>query len=142
MKNLFPEEITVDQLNEMSKGSMVSHLEILFTAIGSDYLIARMPVSDITKQPFGILHGGASVALAETLGSVAASLIVTPQGRIPVGLEINANHIKSIREGFVYGKVTPVHVGRSTHVWEIRITNEQDALIAVSKITVAILDKK
>jgi len=139
---MFPEGVTIKTLNEMSADCMVSHLDIEFTEIGKDYLIAKMPVSEKTRQPFGILHGGASVALAETLGSVAASLIVTPQGKIPVGLEINANHLKSKRDGYVFGKVTPVHVGRSTHLWEIKITDEQEQLIAVSKITVAILDKK
>lgn len=126
----------------MSANTLVSHLEIEFIEIGEDYLIAKMPVSEKTRQPFGILHGGASVVLAETLGSVAASILVVPQGKIPVGLEINANHIKSIKEGFVYGKVSPVHVGKSTHLWEIKITNEKEQLICVSKITMAILDQK
>lgn len=126
----------------MSANTLVSHLEIEFIEIGEDYLIAKMPVSEKTRQPFGLLHGGASVVLAETLGSVAASILVVPQGKIPVGLEINANHIKSIKEGFVYGKVSPVHVGKSTHLWEIKITNEKEQLICVSKITMAILDQK
>lgn len=126
----------------MSANTLVSHLQIEFTEIGKDYLIAKMPVSDITRQPFGLLHGGATAALAETLGSVAASLLVVPQGRIPVGLEISANHLKSVREGFVFGKVTPLHVGKSTHLWEIKITDQDNRLIAVSKLTVAILDKK
>lgn len=139
---MFPKDITLKQLNQMSANTLVSHLEIEFIEIGADYLIAKMPVSDKTRQPFGLLHGGASVVLAETLGSVAASIIVVPQGKIPVGLEINANHIKSVKQGFVFGKVTPVHVGKSTHLWEIKITNESEQLICVSKITIAILDKK
>ncbi len=142
MSNIFPTKTSVEELNQMSSKTLVSHLEIEFTEIGDDFIIAKMPVSDKTRQPFGLLHGGASVALAETLGSVAASLIVVPQGKIPVGLEINANHIKSKRDGYVYGKVTAVHIGRTTHLWEIRITDEEEQLIAVSKITVAILDKK
>ena len=139
---MFPDNITIDEINRMSANTLVTHLEIEFTEIGKDYIIAKMPVSDKTRQPFGLLHGGASVSLAETLGSVAASLIVVPQGKIPVGLEINANHIKSKKDGYVYGKVTPVHIGRTTHLWEIKITDEEEKLIAVSKITVAILDKK
>lgn len=139
---MFPEGITPKQLNEMSVNTMVSHLDITFTEVGADYLIAKMPVSDKTRQPMGLLHGGASVTLAETLGSVAASLVVTPLGKIPVGLEISANHLKSKRDGLVWGKVTPLHIGRSTHLWEIKIKDEQDQLVAVSKITVAILDKK
>ncbi|VXD12050.1 hotdog fold thioesterase [Marinoscillum sp. 108] len=139
---MFPKGITPEGLNEFSINTLVSHIDIEFTEVGEDYLIAKMPVSEKTKQPMGLLHGGASVALAETLGSVAASLIVTPKGQFAVGLEINANHIKSAREGYVYGKATPLHVGRSTHLWEIRITNEAGDLVAISKITMAILDKK
>ncbi|MFH6982313.1 hotdog fold thioesterase [Marinoscillum luteum] len=139
---MFPKGITPEGLNEFSINTLVSHIDIEFTEVGDDYLIAKMPVSEKTKQPMGLLHGGASVALAETLGSVAASLIVTPKGQFAVGLEINANHIKSAREGYVYGKATPLHVGRSTHLWEIRITNEAGDLVAISKITMAILDKK
>ncbi|MEQ8582914.1 MAG: hotdog fold thioesterase [Marinoscillum sp.] len=139
---MFPKGITPEGLNEFSVNTLVSHIDIEFTEVGEDYLIAKMPVSEKTKQPMGLLHGGASVALAETLGSVAASLIVTPKGQFAVGLEINANHIKSAREGYVYGKAVPLHVGRSTHLWEIRITNEAGDLVAISKITMAILDKK
>ena len=139
---MFPKGITPEGLNEFSVNTLVSHIDIEFTEVGEDYLIAKMPVSEKTKQPMGLLHGGASVALAETLGSVAASLIVTPKGQFAVGLEINANHIKSAREGYVYGKAVPLHVGRSTHLWEIRITNEAGELVAISKITMAILDKK
>ena len=116
-------------------------LGIEFTEIGNDYLVARMPVDERTRQPLGLLHGGASVALAETLGSVAASLCLD-DSRFCVGLEINANHIKSIRNGFVTGRALPVHIGKQTHVWEIRITNESNELICISRITMAILEKK
>lgn len=139
---MFPKGITPEGLNEMCANTMVSHLGIDFIEVGPDYLIAKMPVTSKTKQPMGLLHGGASVALAETLGSVAASMIVTPKNQAAVGLEINANHLKSVKEGFVLGKVSPVHIGRSTHLWEIKITNESGDLVAVSKITMAILDRK
>lgn len=139
---MFPKDLRPEQLNKWSEGCLVSHLDIVFTEVGPDFLIAKMPVSDKTKQPMGLLHGGASVVLAETLGSVAASIVVQPLGKIAVGLEINANHLRSKRDGWVFGKVTPLHVGKSTHLWEIKITDESNQLVAVSKITMAILDKK
>lgn len=126
----------------MSVNTLVSHLGIEFTEVGTDYLIARMPVDARTHQPLGLLHGGASVALAETLGSVAATLCVNRETQYCVGLEINANHIKSIRQGFVIGRTTPVHVGKRTQVWEIRITNEQDELVCVSRLTLAVIDRR
>ncbi len=139
--NLFP-TVSLTQLNAMSVNTLVSHLGIEFTEVGTDYLIARMPVDARTHQPLGLLHGGASVALAETLGSVAATLCVNRETQYCVGLEINANHIKSIRQGFVIGRTTPVHVGKRTQVWEIRITNEQDELVCVSRLTLAVIDRR
>lgn len=130
------------QLNQLSLNSMVEHLGIEFTEVGEDYLVAKMPVDRRTHQPMGLLHGGASVALAETLGSVAATLTVDPSLQHCVGLEINANHIKSVRSGFVYGKTTPVHIGKKTQVWEIRITDDQHQLICISRITLAVIDKR
>lgn len=141
MASLFPDHVTVAEINQMGKNSLIAHLEIEFTEIGPDYLMAKMPVSDKTKQPLGLLHGGASAALAETMGSMAANLVVAPAGKVPTGLEISANHIKPKGNGYVFGKATPVHLGRATHLWEIKITDEEKQLIAVSKITVAILDK-
>lgn len=126
----------------MSANTMLEHLGIQFTEIGSDSIEARMPVDHRTHQPFGILHGGASVALAETLGSVAAMCCLDPALQLCVGLDINANHIKSVRDGFVIGRVSPVHIGKKTHVWEIRITTEKKELVCISRITMAILDKK
>ncbi len=134
--------VTVQHLNDLSANTMVSHLGIIFTEVGEDFLVAKMPVDHRTHQPLGMLHGGASVALAETLGSVAAHICVDPQRQYCVGLEINANHVKGIRDGFVYGKSTPIHVGKRTHVWEIRISNEQGDLICVSRITMAVIDRK
>jgi len=121
---------------------MVDHLGIEFTAIGEDFLEGKMPVDHRTIQPYGLLHGGASVALAETLGSVAASLTLNLEKQVCVGLEINANHLKSVKEGQVKGVAKPVHLGKSTQVWEIKIYNEAEQLCCISRITMAILDKK
>jgi len=122
---------------------MVEHLGIEFIEIGADYIEARMPVDHRTKQPMGLLHGGASVALAETMGSIAATLQIDMVKQAVVGLEINANHLGSMSEGFVIARVTPIHIGRSTHVWNIEIRNEaNDKKVAICRITIAVLDKK
>ena len=134
--------VTINMLNALSANTMVTHLGITFTEVGEDFLVASMPVDHRTHQPLGLLHGGASVALAETLGSVAAHICVDQQTQYCVGLEINANHVKGARSGLVFGRTTPIHVGKRTHVWEIRITNEQDELICVSRITMAVIDRK
>ncbi len=141
-EKIFPDNIQPDRLNEMSKGSMVDYLAIQFTKIGDDFLEATMPVDHRTKQPMGLLHGGASVVLAETLGSVAASILIDLNSHYAVGLEINANHIKSARDGVVTGRATPIHVGKGTHVWGIEIKNELGELVAISRITMAILNHK
>ena len=141
-ERIFPEHIQLEALNEMSKGCMVEHLGIEFTEIGADYIEARMPVDHRTKQPMGLLHGGASVALAETMGSVAATLQIDMMKQSVVGLEINANHLGSMTEGYVIARVTPIHIGRSTHVWNIEIRSEEGKKVAISRITIAILDKK
>ncbi len=138
---VFRSEATPDTLNAFSKGTLGEHLGIIFTVVGDDFLEARMPVDNRTLQPMGLLHGGASVALAETLGSVAATLCVDPETQFCVGLEINANHIKGVRSGIVTGTARPIHVGKKTQVWEIRIVNEQKDLVCVSRITIAVLDK-
>jgi len=139
---IFKPGITLEALNKMSANTMVDHLGIIYTALGEDYLEAKMPVDHRTHQPLGLLHGGASVALAETLGSVAAMCCLDTGLQYPVGLEINANHVKSVREGFVIGRVTAVHIGKKTHVWEIRINTEKKELVCISRITMAIIDKK
>ena len=133
---------SLDQLNSKSNDNMVSHLGIVFTAIGEDFIEATMPVDSRTKQPMGLLHGGANVVLAETLGSVAASLTIDQEKQTVVGLEINANHLKSVREGIVKGTTKPIHLGKSTQVWEIKIVNEANNLCCISRITMAILDLK
>jgi len=137
---VFLSKPTLDQLNNLGNGTMVSHLGIIFTTIGEEYLEASMPVDSRTKQPMGLLHGGANVVLAETLGSVAASLTIDPKKQFVVGLEINANHLKSVREGMVIGTATPIHLGNSTQVWEIKIKNTAGQLCCISRLTMAILN--
>jgi 1,4-dihydroxy-2-naphthoyl-CoA hydrolase len=140
--SIFSQLVTPQSLNKMFDNTMVTHLGIEFTRVGEDFIEAKMPVDPRTHQPLGLLHGGASVALAETLGSVAASCCIDQSKQYCVGLEINANHIKSIKSGFVFGVTKPIHVGKKTHVWEIKITNEQQELICISRITMAVIDKK
>lgn len=131
---------TLEQINQMSRNTMVEHLGITITAIGDNYIEARMPVDKRTHQPMGLLHGGASVVLAETLGSFGAFLCVNPEEKACVGLEINANHIRSVREGFVIGRATPKHIGKTTQVWEITVSTEEGKLVCVSRLTVQVLD--
>ena len=123
------------------RDSLPKHLGIEFTEIGADFLRGRMPVDERTKQPYGILHGGASVALAETLGSTAAGLAVDPDKYRVVGQEMNANHVRAVSDGFVIGTARPHHVGKRSHVWEIRIADEQDRLGGISRITMFVLEK-
>ena len=132
---------TPQELNATSAGTLVEHIGIEFLEVGDDYLKARMPVDHRTLQPMGLLHGGASAVLAETLGSVAAHLCEDVDQKHCVGLEINANHVRSVRSGFVYGVARPAHLGRSTQLWEIKITDEQDRLVCLSRLTMAVLDK-
>lgn len=139
---IFLSHPSLDQLNLTSQNTMVSHLGIEFTGIGLDYIEATMPVDHRTKQPMGLLHGGANVVLAETLGSIASSLTIDIEKYACVGLEINANHLKSVKDGKVRGVAKPIHVGKSTQVWEIKIFNEIDQLCCISRITMAILEKK
>lgn len=120
---------------------LARHLGMEFTEIGADFLRGRMPVEDRNHQPDGILHGGASVALAETLGSYAAGMVVDRSKYRCVGQEINANHLRGIASGFVIGTARPVHLGRRSQVWEIRITDEKDKLVCISRLTMAVLDK-
>lgn len=135
-------EVSLDILNESSKNTMVEHLGIIYTEMGQDYICARMPVDHRTHQPHGLLHGGASVALAETLGSVAANLSVDQRKYQCVGLEINSNHVRSMQSGWVYGTAKPVHMGKSTQIWEIRINNESGQLVNISRLTMAVLKIK
>jgi 1,4-dihydroxy-2-naphthoyl-CoA hydrolase len=138
---LFNPGITLEALNRISGNTLISHLGIEFTDFGDDFISAKMPVDQRTQQPFGLLHGGASVVLAETLGSIASAYCV-PEQQYCVGLDINANHIKAVKDGYVTGIVRPVHVGKKTHVWEIKIVTEKKELVCISRITMAVIDKK
>jgi 1,4-dihydroxy-2-naphthoyl-CoA hydrolase len=131
----------VEDLNAYQQQTLVSHLGIRYTEVGEDFLSAVMPVDQRTKQPAGILHGGASVALAETLGSTGANLVVDRDKQLCMGLEINANHVRAMREGSVRGTARPLHIGGTTQVWEIRISDSQDRLVCISRITMAVLDR-
>lgn len=135
-------QATPEELNSGSTYTMVQHIGIEFIEVGEDWIKARMPVDQRTIQPFGLLHGGASVTLAESLGSVAANLCVDTEKKMCVGLEINANHVRSVRSGYVYGITKPIHIGSSTQLWEIQIRDEEDRLVCVSRLTMAVLDKK
>lgn len=136
-----PSKPRLDELNALSYNTMAAALDISFTEIGDGYLKAQMPVNDNSRQPYGLLHGGASAALAETIGSVAASLCIDKERYICVGLEINCNHVRGKKDGVVTATATPLHIGASTHVWDIKIHDEREKLICVSRLTVAILKK-
>lgn len=133
---------TLESIADNARDTMVTHLGIEFLELGPDYLRARMPVDMRTHQPFGLLHGGASVALAETLGSIGANLCLERPDQAGVGLEINANHIRSVRSGWVYGTARPLHIGGSTQVWEIRIEDEKERPVCISRLTMAIVGRR
>lgn len=133
---------TPEALNQFSQNTLVSHLGIEFTEVGEDYLAARMPVDERTFQPARILHGGANVALAETLGSTAANLALDPAQASAVGLEVNANHLRAMKNGWVTGVARPLHLGGSTQVWEIRICDEKGRLVCITRLTMAVLQRR
>lgn len=135
----FREPVDLDAINAGGRGSMIEHMGIVITAAGDDWLRGTMPVDARTKQPYGLLHGGASVVLAETLGSMAGGLCVDRTREAVVGLEINANHLRAARDGVVTGTARALHVGRSTHVWEIRIENEAGKPVCISRLTLAVV---
>lgn len=139
---MIPSHLTVDDLNAKYNINMTKHLGIKYTEIGENYLCGEMPVDERTKQPMGVLHGGASVVLAESLGSMAANCCVDQKTEFCVGQEINANHVKSVQSGIVKGIAKAVHIGRKTHVWEIRITNEAGKLVCISRLTIAVVKKE
>jgi len=139
---MFNTSISLETLNSWGKGNMVEHVGIEFIELTADYIKAKMPVDHRTKQPFGLLHGGASVVLAETMGSIASALSVeNPHNQTGVGVEINANHLKSARGGFVIGTCTALRIGRNLHVYDIKIHDEEENLICASRLTVAILQR-
>ena len=136
------EEYTVEQLNSIRNKNMSNNLGIEFTEVGNDFLIAKMPVDERTTQPFGILHGGASCVLVETLGSVAAWMCIDPNEKFVVGLDINANHVRSVTDGVIIGTAKPLHIGRSTHVWQMKLHNDDGKLVCVGRLTVLVKDNK
>ncbi|PCI71891.1 MAG: thioesterase [Gammaproteobacteria bacterium] len=138
--SIWKRKIDLDVINAFRINTLVDTLGIEVTDFGDDYLCAKMPVDHRTHQPMGILHGGASVSLAETVGSIAATMAVD-ENHYCVGLEINANHLKSARDGYVHATATPIHIGRSTQVWDIKIVNEAEQLVCISRLTMAVLKR-
>jgi 1,4-dihydroxy-2-naphthoyl-CoA hydrolase len=132
---------TLEAINASSANTMMRPLQIIFTEIGDDFVRGTMPVNEHTRQPHGLLHGGASVALAETLGSLGASMCVDASRYFCLGQDINANHVRSVRSGLVTGTARPLHLGRSSQVWNIDIVNESGALVCISRLTMAVLKK-
>jgi len=132
----------IQRVNDSLQNTMTSTIGIEITDIEDDFICGKMPVDERTIQPFGLLHGGASVALAETLGSIAGGIKVYPNNETVVGIEINANHIKSARDGWVYGKATPILIGKKNQVWNTEISNDSGNLICVSRLTLAVIPKK
>ncbi len=129
------------ELDSERRPTMVEHLGITIDNIGDDYLQGSMPVDHRTIQVMGLLHGGASVVLAETLGSLASNLCIDPEKQAAVGIQINANHIRAVRTGRVYGKACPIHLGKSTHVWQITLTDENSRTVCISTLTTAVIDR-
>lgn len=136
--SIWKKPITLEECKRTSENTATSHLGIEFTEVGDDYLVGRVPVDERTRQPFGLLHGGVSVVLAETLGSIGA-FYASPEGHRGVGLDINANHLRAATSGWVTGTARPVHIGRTTQVWAIEMVNDAGELTCVSRITMAML---
>lgn len=139
MASIWFHPYTFEDIQCFKEANMIHHIGIAFTELGDDYLRGTMPVDERTTQTMGILHGGASVALAETLGSIAANLVVDPRKFACVGLDINANHIRSVRQGYVTGTAKPIHTGSTTHVWSIEIVDENNRIVCISRLTMAVL---
>ena len=137
--SIWTRRVELDELNALTHDTLAAHLGIRFTELGPDYLRGTMPVDARTHQPMGLLHGGASVVLAETLASIGGMLAMREGGTAVVGVEINANHVRGVRSGLVTGTARPVHVGRTTQVWDIRIEKDDGALVCVSRLTLSVL---
>ena len=135
-------EYSHDEINALQHGNMSAHIGIEIVRIGPDHLDGRMPVDERTTQPDGILHGGASVALAETLGSIGGSMVVDRERYQIVGQEINANHLRPVREGHVHGSARPIHLGRRSQVWAIEIKDDDQRLVCVSRLTLAVIERQ
>lgn len=142
MAGVFLQRAPLEALNASGRDSLVAHLGIEITEQGEDFLRGTMPVDARTRQPFGLLHGGASVALAETLGSLAGNLCLDPAVSMAVGLEISANHVRSVTQGIVIGTARALHIGRNTQVWDIRIEDEAGRLVCVSRLTLAVVPRR
>jgi 1,4-dihydroxy-2-naphthoyl-CoA hydrolase len=139
---LWKQQVGLDTIRGWSRNTLVETLGIDVTEVGEDFVRGTMPVDARTHQPFGLLHGGASVALAETLGSIGGMLTLDPQVEVAVGLDINANHVRGVKSGVVTGTARPLHVGRSTQVWEIRIEDERQKLVCISRLTLAVVARQ
>lgn len=137
----FHAELDLSTFAELGNGNMAEWLGLAFTEIGPDYLKGTIPVDHRTRQPYGLLHGGASVVLAETLGSIASAMVIDHAKYLCVGQEVNANHLRPVREGLVTGICRPVHLGATSHVWDIRLHDERERLTCISRLTVAILKR-
>lgn len=133
---------TLNILNGLNSNTLMETLEIEFVDVGDDFLTAKMPVNSKVYQPYGILHGGATAALAETVGSCASALFVDTNTKIVKGIELSINHLKSKKEGVVFGVAKPIHKGKTTHLWEVKVIDEEDNLISICKLTNIVLDKK
>ena len=138
----FDKKLSAEKLKSLSPGTMAAYIGIEWVEVGENFIKVKMPVDHRTIQPYGLLHGGASCTLAETIGSVSSAMVIDQTEFLCVGIEINANHVRSARKGFVTGTALPLHLGSSTHVWDIRIVDGKDQLICVSRLTVAILPRK
>lgn len=139
---IWKQSVDLDRVNGWNRNTLVEHLGMQVTEIGADYVRGTMPVDTRTVQPFGLLHGGASVALAESLGSLGANLVLEADKEMAVGLDINANHVRAATSGLVIGTARPLHLGRSTQVWEIRIEDEGQNLVCVSRLTMAVVPRR
>jgi 1,4-dihydroxy-2-naphthoyl-CoA hydrolase len=135
-------EVTLEGVKASRAKTMVDHIGIEFTRITENTLEARMPVDERTRQPLGIMHGGASAALAETVASIAANLTIDLAKSFCVGLDLNTSHIKMVKEGFVYATASPIHIGSQTQIWQVRTVNEKHELVAVSRMTMIVLERK
>ncbi len=140
-KEIWSTRPTLELANAFSEQTLPTHLGIEFLEIGDDFIRARMPVDERTRQPLGMLHGGASATLAETLGSLGGAFCVDVEKKYVVGLELNCNHVRAMREGFVYGTARPIHLGGLTQIWDIRIVDEREKLVCIARLTLAVLDQ-
>ena len=137
----FNKQLTPDHINALNPGTLGEHIGLVCTEVGDDFLQATLPVDHRTRQPYGLLHGGASCVLAETLGSVASAMVVDHEKYMTLGIEINANHLRAVKEGIVTGTCRPLQLGRTLHVWEIRITDNRERLCCISRLTVLLRER-